>query len=106
MTGFHEAIWERIPEEWRLAACKCKCKERLVDNIYKSMCAYVRKKCIENKKWGSKTILEYKRTFLKEQFNSRIIPFCWAFDWYKSPEGGEYWEGVNKWINYYIENNK
>ena len=50
MTGYHAALWDRIPDTWRLAAKQCKCKERMVNNIYKDLTTFVNNKCKESKK--------------------------------------------------------
>ena len=37
MKGYKGAIWDRIPDHWRKAAEHCRCKQRLIDNIYIDM---------------------------------------------------------------------
>lgn len=100
MTGYHAALWDRIPDTWRLAAKQCKCKERMVNNIYKDMMASVYKKCSESKKWNPAFKDEVKKEYLKT-FCNENTPFCWAFIWKETKEGFQYWNVVNKWINYF-----
>lgn len=65
MTGYHAALWDRIPDTWRLAAKQCKCKERMVNNIYKDLMTFVYNKCIESKKWSPAFKDEVKKEYLK-----------------------------------------
>ena len=100
MTGYHKALWDRIPDSWRLAAKQCKCKERMINNIYKDLMTFVYSKCAESKKWSPKFKDEVKKEYLKTFCNPNT-PFCWAFNWEKSTEGYKYWSVINDWINYF-----
>ena len=101
MTGYHAAIWDRTPEHWKNATLHCRCKERYVNNVYKDMMIYVRKKCVENGYYEKKYVDKMKKTYLKESFANSNKPFVWAFIWKDSPEGLTYWESVNTWVNYF-----
>ena len=98
-NGYHAAIWDRIPEEWRLAAKKCKCKERMINNIYKAMAKHVWDQKVNKGLWRKKNDNGIKNDFLRG-FNQNTS-FCFAFSWEKSDEGFEYWSRVNQWVNYY-----
>ena len=105
MTGYRAALWDKIPDSWRLAAKQCKCKELMINNIYKDMMTYVNNKCLEAKKRSPTFVDKQKKEYLKTSFNENS-PFCWAFKLGETLEGYPYWEVVNKWINWFKESTK
>ena len=100
MKGYKGAIWDRIPDHWRKAAEHCRCKQRLIDNIYIDMMNCVKLKCTTEKRWGKDYVRSIKNTYL-DSFKNVNSPFCWAFKWQETKEGVEYWQSVNSWVNYF-----
>lgn len=100
MTGYKKAIWERIPDSWRKATEHCRCKQRLINNIYNDMINCVKTKCTNEKRWDRDYVKKVKNTYL-DSFKNVNFPFCWAFKWQETEEGIEYWQRINDWINYF-----
>ena len=67
MTGYKKAIWERIPDSWRKATEHCRCKQRLVNNIYNDMINCVKTKCTNEKRWDKDYVKKVKNTIARHK---------------------------------------
>ena len=80
-------VWTKIPTTWKLAITNARCKTRFLTNITNTI--------IKEHHMNPNSKLEDIIA------GSTRCSFCLTFDFVTSPEGLDFWQEINKWVNYY-----
>ena len=79
-------LWNKMPNYWKLAVINCRCKTRFLNNV-----------CEDVSNENNKTFAKIEYIIESHTHGS----FCLLFSFENSKEGFDYWNSINKWVNYY-----